>query len=70
MANKFAWLSSEVERFEGLVTSASKCTEEEGHELLGALTKANDAMARFVDRAKETDEDKKIYGPKMCAKVR
>lgn len=70
MSKRFGQVEKDVAKFVALANGGKPLSGEHAKTVLKEVEALGQALARFVARAAETDEEKKMYGPKMCAKVR
>lgn len=70
MAKRFRQVEADVAKLEAMAGASVRPSAEEARVVLKDVEALRDALVRFVARAKETDKEKQVYGPKMCAKVR
>jgi hypothetical protein len=69
MSKRFGQVEKDVAKLATLAATGKPLSGTRAKAVLKEIEELKPVLARFAARAAEKDEDKKVYGPKMCTKV-
>jgi len=70
MAKRFGQVEKDLAKFQALLDTGTSPSVAEAEAILTDLDVLKPVLDRFVARAANKDEETRVYGPKMQAKVR